>query len=170
RSRDSWLWQLRGWEQGLPVRSQSQETFMDATARIGPSIRIKGEVSAKEPLTIEGHVTGTINLSGHELTVSDWAHIDADVVAQPIIISGQVNGRLTAEGRVVVHQTASLEGDLSAPAVKVDDGAQLHGRVEVAGPRQLAVAGCPRPLRRRGRGQLRGRDLRRDDEPRRQVG
>jgi len=111
------------------------------TARIGPSIRIKGEVSAKEPLTVEGHVIGTIDLSGHELTVSEAAHIDADVVAHTIIIRGKVNGRLTAEARIVVQQTANVEGDLSAPAVKVDDGALLHGRVEVAGRRQLALAG-----------------------------
>jgi len=113
---------------------------MDATANIGPSIRIKGDVSAREPLTIEGHVTGSIDLSGHELTVTEEARIDADVVAHTIIVGGNVNGRLSAEGRIVVHQTAKIEGDLSAPAVKVDDGALLHGRVEVAGRRQLALA------------------------------
>ena len=114
---------------------------MNATAHIGPSIRIKGEVSAKEPLTIEGCVVGTVDLSGHELRVSEAAQLDADVIAHTIIVGGSVKGRLNAEGKIVVHHTASVEGDLSAPTVQVDDGASLQGRVEVAGHRQLALAG-----------------------------
>jgi cytoskeletal protein CcmA (bactofilin family) len=113
---------------------------MDETARIGPSIRIKGEISAKEPMIVEGRVEGSIDLSGQQLTVSEAAHIDGDVVAHTVVVAGTVKGTLSAEAKVILKQTASLEGEMTAPAVKVDEGAVLQGRVEVGGRRQLAVA------------------------------
>jgi cytoskeletal protein CcmA (bactofilin family) len=112
---------------------------MDHVAHIGPSIHIKGEVTAQEPLTIDGHVTGTIEVNGHPLTVTEAAQIDADVIAHTIIVGGIINGRLNAEGRIVVQQTATLTGDVCAPAVMVHDGALVQGRLEIAGRRRDVV-------------------------------
>ena len=39
------------------------------------------------------------------------------------------------DGRIVLHKTATFEGNLSAPSVSVDDGALLQGRLEIAGRR-----------------------------------
>ena len=108
---------------------------MNASAQIGSSIHIKGDIAAQEPLTIAGRVTGTIDVSGHALTVTKDANVTADVIAHTIVVGGHVNGRLNADGRIVVQQTATIEGDLSAPTVSVDDGALLQGRFEIAGRR-----------------------------------
>ena len=37
---------------------------MDATAHIGQSIRITGDVTSQEPLTIAGQVDGTVEVNG----------------------------------------------------------------------------------------------------------
>jgi cytoskeletal protein CcmA (bactofilin family) len=108
---------------------------MESVAQIGPSIRIKGQIFAQEPLTIAGHVTGTIDVTGHPLVVTDSGHIAADIVAHTIVIGGSVNGKILADGRIVVNKTATFEGDLSAPAVSVHDGALVQGRLEIAGRR-----------------------------------
>lgn len=108
---------------------------MNAIAHIGSSIHIKGDIAAQEPLTIAGHVTGTIDVSGYALTVTKDAQVTADVVAHTIVVGGHIHGRLSADGHIVVQQTATIEGDLSAPTVSVDDGALLHGRFEIAGRR-----------------------------------
>ncbi len=105
---------------------------MDANAHIGRSIHIKGDVTAHEPLTIAGHVDGTIEVHGHALTVTPDGRITATVTADTIIVGGTVNGSLLAGARIVVRDTATIEGDLSAPAISVADGATLHGRVETA--------------------------------------
>jgi cytoskeletal protein CcmA (bactofilin family) len=116
---------------------------MSSVAHIGPSIHIKGEIKANEPLTIDGHVSGSIDVSGHPLTVTTAAQIDADVLAHTIVVGGSIKGTLSAEERVVLEQTATLTGDLSAPNVTVHDGAVLHGRFEIAGrrkPQPVALA------------------------------
>ena len=108
-------------------------------AQIGPSIHIKGQLSAKEPLTIAGHVTGKIDVTGHPVIVTDSGHIAADIVAHTIVIGGTVNGKLCADARIVVRETATFAGDLSAPSITVDDGALLKGRLEIAGRRSAAA-------------------------------
>jgi cytoskeletal protein CcmA (bactofilin family) len=111
---------------------------MNTVAHIGPSIHIKGEVRAQEPLTIAGHVNGTIDVSGHQLTVTEAAQIDAEVKAHTIIVAGNLKGRLNGEHRIVVQQTGTLTGDVSAPALTVHDGATVQGRFDIAGHRQPA--------------------------------
>lgn len=112
---------------------------MDSAATIGPSIHIIGQVFASEPLTIAGRVSGTIDVSGHPVTVTDSGQISADIVAHTIVIGGHVHGNLLADGRIVVNRTANIDGDLSAPAVSIDDGAVLKGHLEVAGRRAAAA-------------------------------
>jgi len=117
---------------------------MPSAAYIGPSIHIKGEVRAQEALTIAGHVSGSIDVSGHPLTVTEAASVDADVKAHTIVIGGAVEGILTAEERIVVQQTASLAGEVMAPSMMVHDGARVRGRFDIAGhrkPSALRVAG-----------------------------
>ena len=43
---------------------------MTMYAGIGPSIRIKGEIVAREPFLISGQIEGTIDVDGHTLTVA----------------------------------------------------------------------------------------------------
>lgn len=111
---------------------------MNDVAQIGPSIHINGQVFANEPLTIAGHVTGSIDVSGHPLVVTDSGRVSADIVAHTIVVGGSVHGKLLADGRIVVSKTASIDGDLSAPSVSIDDGALLQGRFEIAGRRATA--------------------------------
>ena len=116
---------------------------MHAIAYIGKTIRITGEITAQEPLTIAGQVIGTIDVTGHPLTVTETAVIEADVMARTIIISGTVTGTLQSEGSIVVEKTATLKGDVSAPSVTLHDGATVHGRMDIAGRRKtepLALA------------------------------
>ena len=103
---------------------------MEAIAKIGPSIRIKGDVTASEPLAIAGHVDGTIEVKGHTLTVMADAHVNATITADTIVIGGAVNGHVLGGARIVVGNTANVDGDLSAPVISLADGATVHGRVE----------------------------------------
>jgi len=102
-------------------------------SQIGPSIRITGEVSAQEPLTIAGQVDGTVDVSGHELTVVEGGRMTADLTADRIVVGGEVTGKLAAVSAICVSATGRVEGELSAPAVSFADGAYVKGRVEASG-------------------------------------
>jgi cytoskeletal protein CcmA (bactofilin family) len=110
-------------------------------ARIGPSIRITGDISSEEPLLIDGTIVGSIKMTGQSITVSESGTIEADVVAHTITVKGNVVGSLNATERIVVQQSARIDGDISSPSLTVQDGATIHGKLEIQGRRQpLALA------------------------------
>src|SRR5262249_1485679 len=119
----------------LAKRPMTAQGRSQMDAQIGPSIHIKGEVKAEEPLTIAGRVEGSVEISGHALTVTPTGHVDASIAADAIVVAGTVKGKLRADARIVVRETAVIEGDLTAPAVSLADGATLSGRVETTAAR-----------------------------------
>lgn len=109
------------------------------SSQIGPTIRIKGEVAAEEPLVIAGQVDGAVTASGHEVTVAEGGNVKADVTADRIIVNGAVHGRLTANSVIFVRATGRVEGELSAPAVSLAEGAYVCARVEATGTPRVAM-------------------------------
>jgi cytoskeletal protein CcmA (bactofilin family) len=103
---------------------------MSMSSGIGPSIRIKGDIVAREPLLISGHVDGTIDVDGHTLTIAEGASVAATVTADTVVIQGTSKGELSATAKIVVRETATVEGGLSAPTISVSEGASINGKVE----------------------------------------
>lgn len=113
---------------------------MQNGAHIGPSVVIRGEISAKEPLVVSGRVDGTIDAPGHVVTIEAGSQVTADITAGGIVVSGAVHGSLVAEERIVLRAGAEVDGDLSAPRLAIEDGARASGRVTVAPPAAAGLA------------------------------
>jgi cytoskeletal protein CcmA (bactofilin family) len=112
---------------------------------IGASIVIKGELTAAEDVAIAGRVEGRIRLEAGVLTLAAGSHIVGDIAAGTVLVDGHIQGNLAASERLDVRATAVIQGDLTARALAVADGAQVTGRVEMpaaqrAAPLKLAVA------------------------------
>jgi cytoskeletal protein CcmA (bactofilin family) len=113
---------------------------VESTASIGPSIEIKGTISAQEPLVVAGRVIGSIDMPGQVLTIATSAVVDGDVAAEGILIGGRANGRLHATERITVQNTAVVEGTVSTPIMSVAIGAAVHAECVVEGRRRAVLA------------------------------
>jgi cytoskeletal protein CcmA (bactofilin family) len=107
---------------------------MHERVRLGSTVVIKGELTADEDVVIAGRLEGSINVTGHLVTVQPGAHVVGDITATGIVVIGTIEGSLTAEERIQVQDGADLRGDASAPRVLVTDGAVVNGRVATAAP------------------------------------
>jgi cytoskeletal protein CcmA (bactofilin family) len=108
---------------------------------IGKSIRIKGDVVAREPFLIAGRVEGTIAVDQHTLTIAPEATVNAAITAESVVIEGTVEGDLAAINKIVIQTTAKVEGECSAPIVSIADGAIVQGKIETTQRKsKLAVA------------------------------
>ena len=67
-----------------------------ATATVGPSIFIKGDLSGDEDLVIEGRVEGKIDLKQHNVTIGKNGRVKADVFGNTVVVEGEVDGNLFA--------------------------------------------------------------------------
>lgn len=98
-------------------------------AWVGKSVIFKGELVSSEDMEIDGRVEGTIDVRGHSLTIGPDADVRATIVAGTVTIHGAVNGKITADSKVEIRPSGSVEGDIIAPRLAMADGATLRGRV-----------------------------------------
>jgi cytoskeletal protein CcmA (bactofilin family) len=100
-------------------------------AIIGPSIKIKGDVSGDEDLMIQGRVEGKVKLAKHNVTIGSDGHVKADVHGRTVVVEGQVEGDLQAKEQIILRHTARVEGSIAAPRVTLEDGAVFRGGIEM---------------------------------------
>lgn len=98
---------------------------------IGPSIKIKGEVSGDEDLVIQGKVEGTIDLKTNELSVGQSGQVFADIKAKIVRIEGEVTGDITGNENVVISKSGNVRGNIVAPRVTLEDGAIFKGSIDM---------------------------------------
>ena len=129
-----------GAETPSPVASKAAATAapkresrkMESTiVNIGQSVQIKGELKGNEDLTIEGMVDGKILVKDHNLTIGANGRITAEVHAKTVVVVGQVMGNITADDKVEIAPSGSVEGDIRAPRVAISDGASFKGSIDM---------------------------------------
>ena len=102
-----------------------------ATARLGPSLHIKGEISGNEDLLLEGSVEGLVQLDERKLTVGATAKLTADIIAREVVVYGSVKGNLRAKDRIEIKKDGSVNGDLTTARIMIEDGAYFKGSIEI---------------------------------------
>jgi cytoskeletal protein CcmA (bactofilin family) len=112
-------------------RAASRVPENRSQAMIGPSIVIKGTVTGDEDLNIQGTVEGTIELRGHEVTVSQGGRVTADVIAKLVRIDGEVAGDVNGVEKVVISKSGNVRGNIVAPRVVLEDGAAFKGSIDM---------------------------------------
>lgn len=97
---------------------------------IGANITIDGTITGTEPMTIEGTVRGKVNLSA-DLRVGTKARIEATVHARNVVVEGKLTGDVSADDRVELVASASVDGNIKAPKIVVAEGAKFRGNVDM---------------------------------------
>ena len=61
-----------------------------ATARLGASLHVKGEITGNEDIVIDGSVEGLVQLDERTLIVGASAKVTADIIAGEVVVYGTV--------------------------------------------------------------------------------
>ncbi|HWG57921.1 MAG TPA: polymer-forming cytoskeletal protein [Candidatus Acidoferrales bacterium] len=101
------------------------------TARLGPSLHIKGEITGNEDLHLDGSVEGLVHLDDKKLTVGASARVTADIMAREVVVYGNVKGNLRARDRIEIKKDGSVIGDLTTARIMIEDGAYFKGSIEI---------------------------------------
>ena len=102
-----------------------------ATARLGASLHVKGEISGNEDLLIDGSVEGLVQLDERKLTIGATAKVTADIIAREVVVYGTVKGNLRAKDRIEIKKDGSVNGDLTTARISIEDGAYFKGSIEI---------------------------------------
>ena len=101
---------------------------------LGPNVTIDGTVSGSEAVLIEGTVRGKINLTS-DLRIGTKARVEAQVHAKNVTIEGRLNGDVSADDRVELIASATVDGNIKAPKIVVAEGAKFRGSVDMGRPK-----------------------------------
>jgi cytoskeletal protein CcmA (bactofilin family) len=97
---------------------------------IGEGTTVEGTFRSEHPIRIHGTVQGEVE-SKHRVVIEAGAKVQAKVLAQEIVVRGEVNGELTGSGKVEITATGRVTGEISARAMVMDDGAYFQGHLEM---------------------------------------
>jgi len=124
----------------MPISTPSSQNHSTV---LGGSLALKGELSGKEDLLIEGQFEGSVDVPEHCLTVGPQGRVKADVRARQVVVHGAVEGKVTARDKIDLRKSGNVIGDLVSATVSIEEGAYFKGSIEIV--RETTAQERPRP-------------------------
>lgn len=118
-----------------------------SAGHVSSTLVIKGEITGREDLFIDGDIQGKIRIDEGRVTIGSHGRVTADIIAREIVVQGNVKGNLHGRERVQIGQTGCARGNVLTRRISLDDGAEMHGNVEItqAEAQQSRASGAKSP-------------------------
>jgi cytoskeletal protein CcmA (bactofilin family) len=113
----------------VPV-AMAPSAISNAT-RLTQGISLKGELSGKADLYIDGEMEGNVHLSGCSVTVGPNGRVTAEIEAREIVVNGAVHGNLNGKERVLLGRSSRVNGNIETERVVIEEGARFRGKVNM---------------------------------------
>ena len=95
---------------------------------VGDVLKFTGEVTFKSTLRIDGNFCGQVISEDGTVIVSAGAQVTRALLNVAVAkINGIVEGDINASKEVILGRTATVTGNVSAPALIVEEGALFNG-------------------------------------------
>ena len=115
--------------------------FGEIRAFLGEGTQFKGVLSFAGAVRIDGHLEGEV--VGEELLIiGEPGQVKAEIEVGTLVVSGRVQGNITARERVELLRPSRVTGTVRTPCLVVAEGALFNGSCEMAGSEEEA-AGRP---------------------------
>mgnify|MGYP003488333947 FL=1 len=99
---------------------------------IGPHAVIRGDISFSGGLYVEGTIHGKVNAdegSAAVITIAENGHVEGEVRAPVVVISGRMTGDVHASERIELAAHARVAGNIHYKVVEMAAGAMITGRL-----------------------------------------
>ena len=106
---------------------------------LSSDVEIKGTIKFQKELLIDGRVEGEINSEG-VLTIGENADIRGEIKTKSITVFGKVQGNITVSERCELKSKCTLQGDLKAARLVIEEGATFIGKSEVTSGMSVTAA------------------------------
>src|SRR5205807_143364 len=106
---------------------------------LSSDVEIKGSIKFQKELLIDGKVEGEIHSDG-VLTIGENADIRGEIKTKSITVFGKVQGNITVAERCELKAKCTLQGDLKAARLVIEEGATFIGKSEVTSGMSVTAA------------------------------
>ncbi|MEM6467363.1 MAG: polymer-forming cytoskeletal protein [Pseudomonadota bacterium] len=98
-----------------------------APSVLSSDLTIEGHLKTTGDIQVEGNVIGDIR--AHLLTIGEKAVVKGEVVADDVVVTGRVEGRVRGL-KVRLTSTANVQGDIVHKTIAIESGAHFEGSVQ----------------------------------------
>ncbi len=89
---------------------------------------ISGTLKFKNSFRLDGRVEGAVE-SSSELLIGEGGSVEGEITVATCRVGGEVRGTIRAGEQVVLHPTARVWAEIITPALVMEEGAFLEGKV-----------------------------------------
>ena len=108
-------------------------------ALVGQAIKISGEISGTDDISIDGKVEGAVKLPGNSVTIGNSGEVRADITASAVYVNGRVSGDIVGIEQVVLTASAWVQGNITAPRVILESGSKFKGSIDMEPVKEQAA-------------------------------
>jgi cytoskeletal protein CcmA (bactofilin family) len=109
---------------------------------IGQGTVIEGGVTANSDLRIAGTVNGNVNVDG-KTVVTPEGEVNGEIRSTTGDIAGRVTGEVIIEERLILKESARVDGNLFTSKLVIEEGAVFSGSCDMSGALPAGKAAEP---------------------------
>lgn len=104
----------------------SGASVAESRAYLDRGSKISGKLFFEGAVRIDGQVDGEIS-ANDAVTIGEGAIVTAQLKAVSVVVAGKISGDIVASKRIEIRPTARVFGNLTTPALVVNEGALFEG-------------------------------------------
>ncbi len=98
----------------------------DVEAILGENTSFEGKMGFEGMARLDGKFDGEI-FSGDILIIGETATVNAEINVSSLLIDGRVSGDVSATGKIEIHSTGKLYGNITTPILVIEEGGLFDG-------------------------------------------
>ena len=117
---------------------QSKNNTTSLGSIMSKDIEINGDINISGDILIYGKIYGNINSNG-VINTAKGSVIKGHITAKKIFISGTITGNVDIEDKVVIESSGTLNGNIKASIITIQEGANFDGMCNMLKPSEANV-------------------------------
>jgi cytoskeletal protein CcmA (bactofilin family) len=97
---------------------------------IDDQLSISGDIYTEGTIRVDGRVEGSHHRAD-TIIIGAGGTVIGNIEAREVIVGGELHGSLSVSGRVEVQASATVEGDIHAAAIMLQEGGTVLGHVAI---------------------------------------
>lgn len=108
------------------AKFKDQSFNANEVSRIAQCSSIKGDISSKGDIRVDGKVDGTLYSCGR-IVVGETARLSGNILCENVDFWGWMDGDVYVKDLLSLKSDASINGNIYARRIQVEIGAQING-------------------------------------------
>ncbi len=112
------------------AEAESKTDKQHRKLKVGPGIRLKGEITDCDTLVVEGHVE--LSAKSRLIEIAETGTVIGDIEVKTADVSGRFDGNFNVNERLTIRSTGRVSGKIRYNTIEIESGGRISGNVETA--------------------------------------